>query len=85
MFKKDEEWFSRMDGPTRAVLGAIHALVTHRFFNYFIYFAVLVNGIILVVETSLYSADPKDKVIMDFMYQNMSYFFIGRKFKIIFC
>ena len=74
--REDEAWFSRMQEPARSVLKVIHSLVTHRFFNYGVYFVVLINGVILVVETALVS-HASNTAINTNIYAYFSYTFIG--------
>ena len=63
------------------VLAVIHSLVTHRFFNYGVYFVVLVNGVILVVETALVS-HASNTAINTNIYAYFSYTFIGREYTV---
>ena len=80
---KEEEWFSRMDPTSRKLLGWVHAMVTHKLFNSAVYLVVLVNGIILVIDTSLISyEDSSNENINTETFAYFSYFFIGREYSV---
>jgi len=71
------EWYHDMKPAIRTCLGFLNRVVTNRFFEYFICLAVLTNGVVLLVQTSLmkspHDEDDASKIYVPWV----SYFFVA--------